>query len=176
MNTSFASSGFPIHSVFIHGETTVYLDPSAFVADPDLIEALEKQSTPISCCEELILFKQGDEPVGLYVLKSGEVTLTMKSPAGKELISIQAADGSILGLPGLIGNEPYTLSATAHTGAQLSFISRDSFAGLMSTDSFLALKVLKVLAAEVRSARSAILQQSAHKPKRRSRLTPARPA
>lgn len=151
------------------------LDPSAFVADPVLIEGLEKQSTPISCREERILFSQGDEPVGLYVLKSGPVTLTMTSPAGKELISVQAADGSLLGLPGLIGNEPYTLNAIAHTGAELSFLTRDSFADLMRTDPMLALKVLQVLAAEVRSARSAILQQLAPGARRR-RLTPARRA
>ncbi len=151
------------------------LDPSAFVADPVLIEGLEKQSTPISCGDERVLFSQGDEPVGLYVLKSGPVTLTMTSPAGKELISVQAADGSLLGLPGLIGNQPYTLSAIAHAGAQLNFLTRDSFADLMRADPMLALKVLQVLAAEVRSARSAILQQSAPQARHR-RLTPARRA
>jgi len=154
----------------------VNLDPSAFVADPILIENLENRATPICCCEERVLFRQGDEPVGLYVLKSGPVTLTMKSPAGKEIVSIQAADGSLLGLPGLIGNEPYTLSAIAQSGAQLSFLTRDVFAELMRTDPTLALKVLQVLAAEVRSARRAILQQSPKQAKRRPRLTPARRA
>ena len=148
------------------------LDPSAFVADLVLIQALEKQSTPINCREDRTLFQQGDEPIGLFVLKSGSVTLTMKTSAGEELVSTQASGGSLLGLPGLIGNEPYTLSAIAHTGAELSFLTRDNFAGLMRTDSMMALKVLQVLAAEVRSARSAILQQSAAKPKRR-RLTAA---
>jgi len=153
----------------------VNLNPSAFVADPVLIQGLEKQSTPICCREERVLFSQGDDPVGLFVLKSGPVTLKMTSPAGKELVSVEAADGSLLGLPGLIGNEPYTLSAVAHAGAELNFLTRESFADLMRTDPMLALKVLRVLAAEVRSARSAILEQSAQKPKRR-RLTPARRA
>ncbi|MGD0628314.1 MAG: cyclic nucleotide-binding domain-containing protein [Terracidiphilus sp.] len=151
------------------------LDPSAFVADPSLVQALEKQAVPIPCAEDRVLFSQGDDPVGLYVLKSGQVTLTMKSPAGKELVTIQAADGSLLGLPGLIGNEPYTLSAIAHAGAELNFVTRDTFADLMRTDPMLALKVLQVLAAEVRSARNAMLQRSVSKP-RRSRLTAPRRA
>jgi CRP-like cAMP-binding protein len=150
----------------------VNLDPSAFVADPALIQGLEKQSTPVSCGEDRVLFRQGDSPIGIYVLKSGAVTLTMSSLTGKELVSIQATAGSILGLPGLIGDETYSLSAMAHSGAQLGFLSRDIFIGLMCADPALALKVLRVLAAEVRSARVAMLEQCARKAHRR-RLTPS---
>lgn len=135
------------------------LDPSAFQADPELIQALEKRSTPIQCGDERVLFRQGDVPSGLFILSQGEATLTMKSAAGKPIISTQAAPGSVLGLPGLVGNEPYTLTAVARGGAQLRFVSRDDFAALMQSDPFLSLKVLQVLAAEVRSARRAILQR-----------------
>ncbi|HXR39181.1 MAG TPA: cyclic nucleotide-binding domain-containing protein [Terracidiphilus sp.] len=150
------------------------LDPTAFVAEPELIQGLEAQSTPISCGEDFVLFRQGDAPVGLYILKTGEVTLTMNSPKGKEIASTTANSGSLLGLPGLIGNQPYTLTALAHAGAQIRFLTRDSFTALMRSDPLLALKILQVLAAEVRSARSAILQQSAPQVRRRQRLTPAR--
>jgi len=51
------------------------------------------------------------------------------------------------------------LTATARSGAQLSFVSRDDFTALMQSDPLLSLKVLEVLAAEVRSARQAILQR-----------------
>jgi CRP-like cAMP-binding protein len=139
----------------------VNLDPSAFVADPDLFQALQRQSTPISCAEDRVLFRQGDAPNGLFILKTGEATLTMNSPAGKQIMSIRAAAGSLLGLPGLIGSEPYTLTAIALAGAHIGFLTRDSFTALMRTDPFLSLKVLKVLAAEVRSARNAILQRGA---------------
>jgi CRP-like cAMP-binding protein len=132
------------------------LDPSAFVADPELIRALELGSTPTTCGGDRVLFHQGDAPAGLYILDEGEATLTMDTPAGKPLISVQAQAGSLLGLPGLIGNEPYTLTATARTGAKISFISRDRFTSQMSSDPMLALKILQVLAAEVRSARRAM--------------------
>ena len=132
------------------------LDPSAFVAEPELIQALVSQSSCMTCAEDQVLFRQGDAPTGLYILHQGEVTLLMASPAGEEVMSIQAATGSLLGLPGLIGNEPYTLTAIARNGARLCFISRDAFTGLMRTDPLMSLKVLKVLAAEVRSARQAI--------------------
>ena len=135
------------------------LDPSAFVADPELIQGLEKQTVPISCSEERTLFRQGEDPAGLYILKSGEATLTMNSPVGKEVVSIQAAAGSLLGLPALIGNEPYTLTAVAQPGAQLGYLPKESFTSLVSANPLLSLKILQVLAAEVRSARNAILQR-----------------
>jgi CRP/FNR family transcriptional regulator len=137
----------------------VKLDPSAFQADPELIQALEKRSTPISCGEERVLFRQGDAPLGLYILNQGEATLTMNSPAGQPIITTQAAPGSLLGLPGLIGDEPYTLTAIARNGAHISFVARDDFDALMISHPLLSLKILQVLAAEVRSARNAILQR-----------------
>jgi len=134
----------------------VKLDPSAFVADSELILALEKHSTAISCSGDRGLFNQGDDPQGLYILDRGEITLTMTSPRGDQIMHAQAQAGSLLGLPALIGNEPYTLTAIARTGAQLSFVPREDFTSLMQSNPLLALKILQVLAAEVRSARSAL--------------------
>ncbi len=152
------------------------LDPSSFIADPELLQGLEGQSTPIPCSEDRILFRQGEAPTGLCILKSGEVTLTMTSAAGKEIASAKATAGSLLGLPGLIANQPYTLTAVAHAGAQVSFLTHESFTVLMRTDPLMAFKILQVLAAEVRSARSIILDQGAPPVRRRRRLTPSRPA
>jgi CRP-like cAMP-binding protein len=131
------------------------LDPLAFLANPDLIEALKERSIEVACGGEYYLFRQGEPPVGLYILLEGEVTLSMTGPAGELLLSMQVGAGSLLGLPGLISNEPYTLTAMACNGARVSFVSQDDFKALMQTHPGLALKVLEVLAAEVRTARQA---------------------
>lgn len=138
------------------GGLPVKLDPSAFVADPELIKALEAKATCVQYGQDSVLFRQGGAPIGLYVVNKGAATLVMHSPAGEEVMAVQAGAGSLLGLPGLIGNEPYTLTAIANAGAELYFIGRGEFTTLMRTDPQLALKVLQVLAAEVRSAREAI--------------------
>lgn len=132
------------------------LDSSAFVADPELILELEKNSTAIVCEKEQVLFKQGDCPQGLFVLDLGEITLTMDSPNGQNVMKMQVVPGSLLGLPGLIGNGPYTLSAVARPGARLSFVARENFDSLMQADPQLSFKILQVLAAELRSARQAL--------------------
>ncbi len=132
------------------------LDPSAFVADPELVQELEKSSIPIPCEADRVLFCQGDAPVGVYIVHEGEATLSMNSDEGKPLVSVQTTAGSLLGLPGLIGNHPYSLTAIARTGAKVSFVSRDHFTTLMHSNPLLSLKVLQVLAAEVRTARIAL--------------------
>lgn len=132
------------------------LDPSAFVADQELLDALEKRSTPVVCDEDRVLFRQGDEPTGLYVLRSGSAMLTMASEAGEIILRTSVTKGALLGLPGFIAGQPYSLSAKAAKGAQLGYVSRDEFAELMLRNPALSVKVLSVLAAEVRSARIAI--------------------
>ena len=132
------------------------LDPSAFVADPELLQALENHAVSISSAGQRLLFRQGDPADGLYILIQGEATLSMSAEGGQALMSIQATAGSLLGLPGLIGNQPYSLTAIANTGAKVSYIARGDFNALMQSDPQLALKILRVLAAEVRSARLAL--------------------
>ena len=132
------------------------LDSSAFVADQELIEALESRSLPVLCEEDQVLFLQEEPPSGLYLLRSGNVTLSMDSPTGEPIMCIRVSAGSVLGLPALIGNQPYSLTAKAQKGARLSFVSKDDFSSLMVTQPSLSLSILRVLAAEVRTARYAI--------------------
>ena len=131
-------------------------DSSSFIAEKELIEALEKRSSTVVCSESRSLFVQGGTPAGLYILRKGSASLTMESPTGGSLMSITLHPGSLLGLPALIGNEPYTLTAIAEKDAELGFVTREDFNSLMISDPSLSVRVLRVLAAEVRSARHAI--------------------
>jgi CRP/FNR family cyclic AMP-dependent transcriptional regulator len=136
----------------------VKLDSAAFVADQQLLSALCERAKPIDCEQDRVLFNQGDEPAGLYVFHSGQVTLTMRTPGGDLAISLPAAPGSLLGLPGLVGNHVYSLSAFAQRGSAVSFVSRDEFSSIMLTEPSLSLLILRVLAAEVRTARLALVE------------------
>jgi CRP-like cAMP-binding protein len=135
---------------------SVNFDSSSFVAEKELIDALERRTSTVVCQEERKLFAQGGTPTGLFILRKGTAMLSMESPTGGKLMSITLHPGSLLGLPALIGSEPYTLSATAGAGSELGFVSREDFNSLMQSDPTLSLRVLRVLAAEVRSARHAI--------------------
>lgn len=114
------------------------------------------RSTPIACEEDRVLFRQGELPEGLFILHEGTAKLTMQSPLGEAVMEGVASAGSLLGLPGLIGNQAYSLTATALKGAKLSFVKREDFSSLMLTEPAMSVRVLRVLAAEVRTARFAL--------------------
>jgi CRP-like cAMP-binding protein len=146
----------PMKTSVSPGRMFVDLDPSAFLADPELIRALETRATAVPCDADNILFKQDDPPVGVYIIRQGQGSLSMKSPEGRSILSVQALPGSLLGLPGVIGNQPYSLTAAVRAGAQVSFVSSADFFALMQSQPQLSLKMLQVLAAEVRTARRAL--------------------
>ena len=133
------------------------LDPTAFLADPELIRALSEHATPIVCDTDRVLFQQDEPAVGLYILHEGEATLSMASQDGQPILSVQAKGNSLLGLPGLVSNQPYSLTAVARAGARVSFLGGAEFTAMMESNPALAFKILQVLAAEVRSARQALL-------------------
>ena len=131
-------------------------DSSSFVADPELIRVLEARAVPLVCNTDRLLFNQDDPAVGVYIVHQGAATLTMNAKDGARIFSVPAMPGSLLGLPALISNQPYSLSAVAHEGAKVSFVGRADFFALVQADPLLSLKMLKVLAAEVRTARQAL--------------------
>ncbi|HEY3625151.1 MAG TPA: cyclic nucleotide-binding domain-containing protein [Terracidiphilus sp.] len=133
------------------------MDATAFVADHNLVQALRDHSTPVVCDADRALFNQGDSPEGLYIFHKGAVRLVMRSQLGDELMNIPALEDSLLGLPGLIGGVPYSLSALAQKGAEVSFVSRQQFATIMLSVPSVAVGILRVLAAEVRTARMALV-------------------
>ena len=128
---------------------------SAFVADAELVQELEKRATPVAVSPDQVLFHQGDAPTGVYILTKGSARLTSVTD-GDPLLSIRAGAGSLLGVPAVVGTKPYTLTAEALEGAEVSVLSCEDFVHLMHTEPTLSFRVLQVLAAEVRFARESL--------------------
>jgi len=128
---------------------------SAFVADPELIEALQMRAKPAALGPGGVLFREGEAPTGVFIVRKGSATLTSQSD-GDAVLSVQAGAGSLLGLPAAIGGKPYTLTAQASDGGEFDVVSREDFVQLMQTEAQLSFRVLQVLAAEVRFAREAL--------------------
>jgi CRP-like cAMP-binding protein len=55
----------------------------------------------------------------------------MQSPSGRVVFVLHATAGSLLGLPAVVSNEPYTLSAIVRTDSDIRFESRDDFEELI---------------------------------------------
>src|SRR5208282_3596100 len=82
----------------------------------------------------------------------------MDSPSGRAVMSLQAGHGSLLGLPGVVGNEPHSMAAIVRKGSEVRFVTRNDFEDLFRAEPLLQLKVSLILAAEVHSARQSDLR------------------
>jgi CRP-like cAMP-binding protein len=131
--------------------------PSAPAAAQNLIDALSRYAIPLPCGHDRILFLQGDEPTGVYLLWSGRAALSMTSIYGKDVLRMNVGPGTILGLPGAISDKPYSLTAVAESGAEVGFIASHRFNAIISADPSLSFKVLQLLATEVQNARRAVV-------------------
>ena len=128
---------------------------TAFVASPELIATLEKRARSIDLGSNRVLFRQGDTPIGVFILTKGKARLTRRLD-GKEVLTVRVGAGSLLGLPAVIGAKPYSLTAEATKGAEISLLASEYFVHLMHTDTALSFCVLQVLAAELRFARETL--------------------
>lgn len=132
------------------------MSQNSFAADRKLIRALRRRSQPVPCGTGRVLFSQGDAPRGLYIVESGDAALVMTSALGRVTMSLHAGAGSLLGLPAIVGNQPFSLTAKAAKGSSVGFVTRGDFEDVIRAEPSLYAHVLKVLAAEVRAARRAI--------------------
>jgi CRP-like cAMP-binding protein len=144
---------------------------TTFVADQELIGELAKISRPATMGPDRVLFRQGAPAHGLFIIKSGSAKLTLKS-GRKIILQILVSADSLLGVPAVVGSHPYSLTAAALRGAEVAYIPREDFSRLIAAAPHLMLKVVALLAGEVRSARQRISQID-RTPTRRSPLRPS---
>ena len=82
-----------------------------------------------------LLFVEGEQPRGVFILCSGRAKLTTSSSEGKMLIVKIAEPGEVLGASATILGRPYEVSAETLEPAQLNFIKREDFLRFLSANS-----------------------------------------
>jgi CRP-like cAMP-binding protein len=128
---------------------------SEILADAELCAEIEKWSPPTFVKEGETLFRQGEAPGYAFFVKTGEIALTMHV-SGDPLWRVRATKGSLVGLPAIVGNEPYSMTAIVIQDSQIFKISGDDFHQLMEQNPRLSRNVLQILAGEVHGARKAL--------------------
>ena len=121
----------------------------------DVRSVLDSMASPVTQPKNSLLFTQGDPPVGVYVIRKGAIRLTVKAGESEVLMRV-AHPGSVLGLPGVLSNKPYSLTARAVQACELGFVQADRLIQLVRENPTLGLQVLQLLSEEVRAARGAM--------------------
>ncbi len=116
------------------------------------MDALGKVTYASAYPSRAVLFVEGQEPRGVYVLCRGRVKLTMNSAEGKTLIVRIRESGEILGLHATLSGHPYELTAEALQPCQIDFIRRDDFLRLMREHPVVSAAVIRQLSERYRQA------------------------
>ena len=92
-----------------------------------------------------VLFVEGQEPRGAFIICNGRVKLTANSADGKSLILRIADSGEVIGLPATISGRPYELTAEALEPIQANFIPRLEFLQFLREHGEAALRTAEML-------------------------------
>jgi CRP/FNR family transcriptional regulator, cyclic AMP receptor protein len=111
----------------------------------DALAGLDAISSSATYPKGAILFVEGQEPRGAYILCNGRVKLTANSADGKSLILRIADPGEVVGLPATISGRPYELTAEALEPTQANFIPRHEFLQFLRQHGEAALRTAEML-------------------------------
>ena len=92
-----------------------------------------------------MLFIEGQQPRGVFVLCAGKAKLSTSSQDGKTIITKIAEAGDVLGLNATISNRPYEVTAEMMDPGQANFISRDTLLQFLREHGEVALRIAEEL-------------------------------
>jgi CRP/FNR family cyclic AMP-dependent transcriptional regulator len=92
-----------------------------------------------------ILFNEGDQPRGIYLIRSGTVELLMRVRNGGWKRMRTASSGDILGIESVVSVRPNNATARAITSCDLGFIERESFLRVLDDSPAIWFSVLRLL-------------------------------
>ena len=109
------------------------------------LAALDAISSSATYPKDAVLFVEGQEPRGVFVICNGRVKLSTNSAGGQSLIVRIAEPGEIVGLPGTLSGTSYELTAEALEPVQANFIPRIAFMQYLKDNGEAALRVAEIL-------------------------------
>ena len=109
-----------------------------------------------------VLFDQGDESDGLYVVASGIVRIYLTAEDGREATVFLSEEGEVIGEMALLDGLPRSAGAAALTDARLVSIPRGPFLDLLDATPKLARQIILTLCERLRSSNSQFDQAIFH--------------
>jgi CRP/FNR family transcriptional regulator, cyclic AMP receptor protein len=109
------------------------------------VRAFEQIRFTMAYPEGSVLFREGEEPRGVFVLCQGHAKLSLSSSEGKTLILRLALPGEILGLNAAISGKPYAANAEVLRDCKAYFVRRDDFLRFLSGHADACMKAAQML-------------------------------
>jgi CRP/FNR family transcriptional regulator len=91
------------------------------------LQALENIKFATAYPPGAVLFVEGQQPRGIFLLCKGTIKISINSPGGRTMIVKLAEAGEVLGLSATISGKPYEVTAETIDPCQVNFVKRDDF-------------------------------------------------
>ncbi len=92
-----------------------------------------------------MLFIEGQQPRGVFVLCAGKAKLSTSSSEGKTIITKISEPGDVLGINATISNRPYEVTAEMIEPGQANFIARDALLHFLREHGEVAVRIAEQL-------------------------------
>ena len=99
-----------------------------------------------------VLFVEGQEARGIFIVCQGTLKLSTCSPDGKALILKLTEPGEVLGLSATVSGKPYELAAETMEPCQVNFVKRDDFLRFLKEYPEACFRVIQQLSEKYNSA------------------------
>jgi len=99
-----------------------------------------------------ILFNEGDQPRGIYLIHSGAIELLLRDRNGEWKRMRSASSGDILGLESVVSHRPHEYTARAFSSCELGFIEKESFLRVLDESPAIWFSVLRLLSQGVNAS------------------------
>jgi CRP/FNR family transcriptional regulator, cyclic AMP receptor protein len=119
---------------------------------PSALQSFEAIKYATAYPKGAVLFVEGQNPRGIFVLCKGRVKLSLCSSTGKTLIMKLAEPGEILGLSATVSGTPYEVMAETAEPCQVNFVRREDFLRFLRQHSEAGLRVAEQLSDKYISA------------------------
>jgi len=98
-----------------------------------------------------VIFREGEQPRGVFVLYEGSVDLEFSARNGAKKALRTANPPEIVGLIDAVANTPHTCTATIRTESKIGFVSIEELRRQLDESPALWLTIAKYLSADVES-------------------------
>ena len=112
---------------------------------PTAVQRLNEIRSTAIYPKSAMLFIEGQQPRGVFVLCTGKAKLSTSSLEGKTVITKISEAGDVLGLSAAISNRPYEVTAEMIEPGQANFITRDALLAFMREYGQVAVRVAEQL-------------------------------
>lgn len=112
---------------------------------PVAVQKLNEIKSTAIYPKSAMLFIEGQQPRGVFVLCAGKAKLFTSSSVGKTIITKVSAAGDVIGLNATISNRPYEVTAEMVEPGQANFIARDAFLRFLREHGEVAVRVAEQL-------------------------------